>query len=207
VRRALGLLLALAAGPVAAEDYVLPTLFDVVEVASDHALVVRAAPDPAARVVGTLAANARRVEVVALDASGRWGQVNLGEASGWVVMRYLAFRSEVWVPGSLPPSLACHGTEPFWSLRAAEDTLTFATPDTPELTLGLETVLDRGILRDPFRAVIARSRERRLTATIAPGLCSDGMSNRVLGLSATAILEGRGEPYMLTGCCSVAPTP
>lgn len=44
-----------------------------------------------------------------------------------------------------------------------------------------------------------------MTAVMVPMACSDGMSDRSYGLDVTVILEGRGEPQMLTGCCSIAP--
>ena len=99
------------AGPVAAtQEYILPTLFDVTDVADDDVLNIRTRPSAGAEILGSLAPDARGVEVVAHDASGRWAQINTGEHSGWVALRYLAYRTDVWEPGALPEALRCIGT-------------------------------------------------------------------------------------------------
>ncbi len=196
----------LAARPAAAtQEYILPTLFDVADVAADDVLNIRAAPRADAEIIGALAPDARAIEVVAHDRTGRWGQVNTGERSGWVAMRHLAYRTDVWEEGRLPPTLHCLGTEPFWALQAAGEAMDFSTPQTPERRLRLESVLATGVFRDPRRALIATAPDRRLTAVIVPTACSDGMSDRAYGLEASLILEGEGAPEMLTGCCSVSP--
>jgi uncharacterized membrane protein len=43
------------------------------------------------------------------------------------------------------------------------------------------------------------------TATIAPRVCSDGMSDRTFGLETLVILAGEAGPRLLSGCCSIAP--
>ena len=112
---------------------------------------------------------------------------------------------DVWNPGTLPPTLHCLGNEPFWSLQTRGNELVFATPDDPESAMSIEQVVSTGMVRDPRRSVTAQSPTRRMTAVLVPITCSDGMSDRAYGLDVTLILEGRGEPQMLTGCCSVAP--
>ena len=142
--------------------------------------------------------------MVALDATGRWGQVNTGERAGWVAMRYLDAEEGVWQAGSLPAGLACFGTEPFWSLRPGGGQAVFATPDGGEQTFALSAALDTGIDGDPRRALAASGAGGRLTATIAPASCSDGMSDRAYGLEIMLILEEPGDPRLFTGCCSIA---
>lgn len=204
--RAASLALGLAvAGPAAATpEYLLPTLFDVTGVAADDVLNVRAAPDAGAEVVGALAPDATRVEVVAEDPTGAWGRVNVGEGSGWVAMRFLAYRTDVWEAGRLPEGLQCFGTEPFWSMRPEFSRLVVATPDS-EVALEMRAVLGTGVFRDPTRALTAEGAGRRVTLTATPAACSDGMSDRAFGLRATAVVEGGGEPGLLAGCCSIAP--
>jgi uncharacterized membrane protein len=196
------LIAALAAGPAwATPGYVLPTLFDVTGVAAGDVLNIRAAPDANAAIVGAIAPDATGIEVVA-EHSG-WGQVNTGERSGWASLAYLAYRTDVWESGTLPAGLACFGTEPFWSLRPEGAMATFGTPDAADVTLDLAAVLDTGIFRDLRRALVAEAPGRRITATIAPKACSDGMSDRAFGLDATLIVERPDGTRLLTGCCSI----
>ena len=197
-------LVVLAAPTGATQEYILPTLFDVAGVGAGDVLNVRAAPGTGAEIIGGLAADARGVEVVGLDASGRWGQVNVGERAGWVAMRFLAHRTDVWVSGALPAGLACFGTEPFWSLRPDGGTVVFAAPGVPETATPLVATLDTGIFRDPRRALVAEGADGRMTVTIAPAACSDGMSDRAFGLSAMVVREGGDGSVLLTGCCSIS---
>ncbi|MDT8854127.1 SH3 domain-containing protein [Paracoccaceae bacterium Fryx2] len=202
---ALGLVLVVASPAAATQEYILPTLFDVAGVAANDVLNIRAAPDAGAPVIGTLSPRARDIEVVGYDASGRWARINTGERSGWAALRYLAYQVDVWPPGALPPTLHCLGNEPFWSFRPRGGNVVFSTPDAPESVMRIEQVLATGVFRDPRRSVSAQGDSRRMTAVMVPAACSDGMSDRSYGLDVTVILEGGGEPRMLTGCCSIAP--
>jgi len=201
----LGLFLVAAAPAAATQEYILPTLFDVTGVAANDVLNIRAVPDASAGIIGTLSPDARDIEVVGYDETGRWARINTGERSGWAALRYLAYQVDVWTPGTLPPTLHCLGNEPFWSFRPWGDNMVFSTPDAPESLMRIEQVLETGVFRDPRRSVSAQSDSRRMTAVMVPMACSDGMSDRSYGLDVTVILEGRGEPQMLTGCCSIAP--
>lgn len=194
-----------AGSATATQEYVLPTLFDVTGVEAGDVLNIRAAPSTGAEIIGALDHDARDVEVVAHDRTGRWGQVNTAERSGWVALRYLAYRTGVWEGGSLPSTLRCLGTEPFWSLRPKDDAVVFSTPEKPDRTLALETFLATGIFRDPRRALVARDTQGRLTSVMTTAACSDGMSDRAYGLEISVILEDSATAQLLTGCCSIAP--
>lgn len=199
----LGAFLATLAGPaLATREYILPTRFDVVDVAADDVLNVRARPDARAEIIGTLAPDEENVEVVAHDASGRWGLVNVGERSGWVAMRYLDYRVDVWEPGALPDGLQCLGTEPFWSMRPEADRLVLATPETEE-TGTIIAILDTGIFRDPRRVVLAEGEDWQLTASLTAARCSDGMSDRAYGLEAMLVREDEAGASLLAGCCTI----
>ena len=202
---ALGLFLFAASPAAATQEYILPTLFDVTGVAANDVLNIRAAPDASAEIIGTLSPHARNIEVVGYDETGRWAQINTGERSGWAALRYLAYRVDVWTPGTLPPTLHCLGNEPFWSFWSTGDNMVFSTPDAPESVMRIEQVLATGIFRDPRRSVSAQGQNLRMTAVLVPMACSDGMSDRSYGLDVTVILEGRRQPQMLTGCCSISP--
>ena len=193
-------------GPAAAtQEYILPTLFDVAGVGPGDVLNIRATPSAKAEIIGAIPHDATGIEVVAQDPTGRWAQVNIAGRSGWVALRYLEYQVGVWESGELPEGLRCLGTEPFWALEPEGDRVVFSTPDAPDRELSLEAVLGTGIFRDPRRALIARGPERRLTATIVPTACSDGMSDRAYGLETGIVLEGWEEPRLLVGCCSISP--
>ncbi|CAN5800516.1 hypothetical protein BH23PSE1_BH23PSE1_03970 [soil metagenome] len=202
----LAAILVCLAGPApATQEYILPTLFDVIDVAADDVLNIRAEPSARAEIFGALAPDAERIEVVAHDASGRWGQVNTGERAGWVAMRYLAYRTDVWEPGRLPAGLRCLGTEPFWSLSLGNGQATFAAPAEPETTARIAAVLDTGVFRDPRRAVLAEGDGFRMTAALTTEACSDGMSDLAYGLTTMVVVEDAAGPALLAGCCRIAP--
>lgn len=193
---ALPILAALLASPAhATQEYHLPTLFDVADVAMDDVLNIRLQPDAGSPVIGTLPPDAKGVEVV--EERRGWGRVNSGEGSGWVSMRYLTYRVDVWEPGALPEHFRCIGTEPFWSVKAEGGEVVYDTPEGAERQQ-LRAVLDTGIFRYPTRAVLGET----LTLVATPQICSDGMSDRIYGLSATLIRDGE-QPQMLNGCCLI----
>jgi uncharacterized membrane protein len=196
----------IAAWPAAAtQEYILPTLFDVTDVAEGDVLNIREAPSASAAIIGTLAPDARGVEVVGYDTTGQWARINTSERSGWAALRYLAYQVDVWTPETLPGTLQCLGNEPFWSFRPTGDTVVFSTPDAPETVMKIAQVLTTGVFRDPRRSILAQGESSSIIAAIVPMECSDGMSDRAYGLDVTVILEGRVGPKMLTGCCSIAP--
>jgi uncharacterized membrane protein len=198
--------LLIAAAPASATpEYTLPTLFSVTGVAVDDVLNIRAAPSSSAPIIGELSPRARNIEVVGYDASGQWARVNTGETSGWAALRFLAYQTDVWKPGALPPTLHCLGTEPFWSLGRVGGAVMFATPDQPDTEIRIDQVLTTGRYGDPRRTVVGQGVGQELTAVMVPMECSDGMSDRAYGLDVTLILQGGGAPRMLTGCCSIAP--
>ncbi|MDM7255952.1 MAG: SH3 domain-containing protein [Paracoccus sp. (in: a-proteobacteria)] len=195
--RALILSLALLAAPAhATPEYQFPGLFDVTGVAAADVLNLRDRPDARAEIIGSLAPDARNIEVVA-QADG-WARVNLTEASGWVSMRFLSYHPDIW-RDDLPASLGCFGTEPFWSIGQSRTGLLFSTPEA-QRDFGPAKVLRSENSTAPQRAVIAGA----MTLVITPGACSDGMSDRAFGLQALAIMGG-DVPRLLTGCCSVQP--
>lgn len=195
----LAVIFTLLSGPaLATQEYILPTLFDVSGVASTDVLNIRQSPDSGSEIVGTLAPDATNVEVVA-EQKG-WAQVNAGERSGWVSMRFLSYRTDVWDSGKLPEGFSCYGTEPFWGLKPEGDELVLSTPERERDARKIKAILDTGIFRHPMRAVVADD----MTVTASPEWCSDGMSDRAFGLTAHVILHGQS-PRMLSGCCSIQP--
>lgn len=197
IRTALALMLS-ATPALATQEYILPTLFDVTRVAPDDALNIRADPNGSAPIIGTLAPEATRVEVV--EERRGWGRVNMGEGSGWVSMQFMHYRTDVWEENALPAGWQCFGTEPFWTVIPQGDRLVTAMPGLPDDMRPLRAVLSTGVFRDPTRAVTAPG----MTLTSTPQICSDGMSDRLFGLQALVVIDG-DSPTLLRGCCSIQP--
>ena len=57
---------------------------------------------------------------------------------------------------------------------------------------------------DQFGAVWEEA-GRRITATLRREACSDGMSERMFGLSTLVIIQTPDGVQMLSGCCALAP--
>lgn len=183
-----------------AQDDPSPGLYDVARVTTR--LNVRAEPAIEAPVIGWLARDASGIEVVARDAAGAWGRVNLGEGSGWVSLTYLDQRGDaLWSANALPETLICFGTEPFWDLRHEGDRLIGGGVDEADRRdFMIDTVT--GAAGASSRVVVARDRQGTVTLGIAPEECGDGMSDRIYALGAR-LSEGNAPTRI--GCCSIAP--
>jgi uncharacterized membrane protein len=184
-----------------AEDW--PALYDVTGVASDDVLNIRAEPTAAAEIIGTLAYDARDVEVIEADDRQVWGRVNTGEASGWASLAFLV-RRPGQPDGGFPAISACYGTEPFWSLRSVVRSLTFELPDALVLTLAETDRFASTGRRDRF-AVTAEAPDSTFTAVLLKSACTDGMSDRHYGISVEAVLTEAGQRSLWSGCCTLAP--
>ena len=198
MRKLLAVLLTALATGVAADDLplALPQLYDVVDVADDDHLNVRAAPNAGAEIIGTLASDARDIEVTALSRQGNWGQVNVMERAGWVALRYLAPQSD---PAALT-DLSCFGTEPFWNINfGADQTILFSTPEQEQVHQITSPLPIAGIGSETFFGLrfdwIYYTTPS--TALILPGQCNDGMSDRRYALQFIDLTGG------LRGCCSL----
>lgn len=182
----------------------LPALYRVTGVASDDVLNVRAEPNASSEKRGELAYNATGVEVVEMWPDQTWAQVNVGETSGWVSMRYITREEESeWYDLAQP--LSCYGTEPFWNLnipagdgamvlqRMGEDydqafgrTVTSPAFDWPR-TIGFSV---QGPAREGFAVIRAEG-------------CTDGMSDRVMGLTFRMFLSAPSGDESYIGCCTL----
>lgn len=200
IRTMMVCLVALWAGLAQAQS--LPQLHDVAGVAADDVLNIRAEPTASAPIIGTLAPDARGVEVVAVNAAGTWGQVNTGEASGWVNLRYMAARGVHIDHYNLPVGLSCYGTEPFWSVQNIGGALHFDTPDAPARDLDIWQAQDSGIPDDLRRMIQMSGIGGPATAFLYPAACNDGMSDRAFGL-AISLMTAPDAP-LLSGCCTLS---
>lgn len=209
--RILALVLSLLPAPLLAQG-LFPVLFDVTGVAADDVLNVRQAPSGSAALIGTLAPDARGVEVMAANPEGSWGLVNSNESRGWVSMRYLARQpGQSWDAnepfGISPVPLECFGTEPFWSVTLSTgDTIAYASPSeadpTPQLGHFAPLWSAAGPTKRGFTARLDNGDD--LTGVITHEICSDGMSDRAYGLSIDLVRETATARWLMTGCCRLA---
>lgn len=192
-----GLALALLlASPAAADS--LPALYRVTGVAAGDVLNIRAEPSASAAILGSLPRDASGVEVVAEQ--GGWGLVSTGEGAGWVKLSFLARQpGEDWF--ALTQPLRCLGTEPFWSLgvEPAARVAVYSTPEGGDAFTALTTLWPGEAWRQGAAIALPDG-----FATLTGGQCSDGMSDRVFGISISLYRMGEA-PTVLQGCCTLVP--
>ena len=196
MRRLFAVLLALWPLTAVADGF--PALYDVIGVAADDVLNVRAGPGVANPIIATLAPDRRDIEVLRLTADGAWGWVGLPEGNGWAAMRFLV-RQETGI-GVIPRPLRCLGTEPFWFVTLGFAGQNYATPEGSEpLALVSEAVSDGGYL-----AFLADQQGGSWSLTVAKASCGDGMSDRDYGFAAHVFRQRKNGNDFLTGCCMLA---
>jgi len=199
----LALLLALAGTPAMATQDGWPALYDVQGVAANDVLNVRERPDPGAPIIGTLAPDARGVEVIEPNARQTWGRVNVDGQSGWASLAYLARRPGQW-DGAMPESLSCAGTEPFWALEMGPANIRFEPADgtARDFGQGLREPAEGRRDRFSFRAW---ADGESATGIVIRAQCSDGMSNYRYGYSLDLVLSSDPDGLAhYAGCCSLA---
>ncbi len=190
----------------AQEDAVFPAYHRVVGVRADDVLNLRAGPGTSHSVVAVLAPDAAPVVVVSRSDDGRWGLVRIqgdgAYTAGWASLRYLE-RLLGQDSSRLPPALSCSGTEPFWSLELGPRDARYS--DLLNDGVRLERAWDRLALNmRPRQYGLALNGEgAQIRAVITRGLCSDGMSDRVYGFSASVIRDGALGQGIVTGCCAL----
>ena len=177
-----------------------PALHDVIGVAADDVLNIRAEPNAEAKIVGTLAHDAVDVEVIMPSEDFEWGLVATGEGMGWASLDYLVPGPGQW-DGQFPEFTACSGTEPFWSLVREGETVTFDGLDLPGASAPIDfresSLSHRG--RHSFRA-------GDMVGVLSNELCNDGMSDLEYGWELNLImLSGEDDNRHFQGCCSIRP--
>ncbi|KUF10669.1 COG3650 family protein [Pseudoponticoccus marisrubri] len=184
------------AGAVAAQN--LPALYDVTDVASDDILNVRNRPSASSTVIGTLAFDARGVEVV--ETQDNWGRVNVDGVSGWASMRFLSRQPDSDLPHAL--RFDCFGTEPFWSLEVTQgNSAIFSTPEGRSKAFRIGNVTTAS--GRPFpHAVLGTAPGENIALVVGREICSDGMSDNLFGHDGTVVLSGY-DMQVYSGCCSV----
>lgn len=175
-----------------------PALYDVVDVAPDDVLNIRAGQSASSEIIGTLPFNGTGIEVVDVDEDRRWGLVNTAEGSGWVSLRFME-KQPRWA-GSYPPITSCYGTEPFWDLRMDAAGGTFTAMDGPSIPVTMPERLSSANRIDRFSFV-----SRSVTGVVTETRCRDGMSDRTFGISIELLITADGANQHLSGCCSIQP--
>ncbi len=174
--------------------------FDVTDVAADDVLNVRdldAASDiSSAPIVAELAP-----DTAGIAATGRvrmidgrlWRELIVGDRRGWASSAFLSPAGQESY--DLPNSLACHGTEPFWSLRIEDGRLDFDAPDrhaTMEERSRSQPVNDRSV-------TVIETMSDDDAIILFDGACSDGMSDILHPLRIIFLRRGLAP---LSGCCA-----
>lgn len=192
---------ALVAAPITAgaDDFdSLPQLAKVRGLAANDTLNVRENPTAQSADIGDIKQD-QTVEVLELDASGKWARILQNEGNGWVSTRYLAQKSQAMTPSGLPLGLHCSGTEPFWSAKLdADSTVRFDVMGQGAQSHPLDwssPSQNRGGAEYGLSA-------KGLSGILRRAACSDGMSDRDYGWALDLIVEAEGGKTLLGGCCT-----
>lgn len=180
---------------VASDAQTLPMLYDVEGVPSDDFLNVRDGPSVNTDIVEMIGNN-DRVEV--LWTQDGWGFIGLGEVSGWVSMNFL---TEVPQSGNeIPLPLNCYGTEPFWNVSVEESDANYATPEALLRPMSVQDIIPA---TNGFTIRLSEEDPSYTHTLVArANSCSDGMSDRMFGISALMHMQTDEGNYVHQGCCS-----
>lgn len=193
-----------------ADIYPLPALFDVTGVVADDVLNIRLGPGSDFDVIGSFTPSQSGVEVVAVNDQATWAKVALPEGEGWVAFRYL-MRQGGQDGITLPATLSCGGTEPFWGMSFPDNgaggrNINYSDPENSAGVLATLTRFDiaAGAGWGPY-LVEGQSADLETTAIISRHECYDGMSDRPYGFTVFVDMENAaGEAFFLHGCCSLS---
>lgn len=179
----------------------LPALYDISDVPQGDHLNIRSLPNASAATVGKIPYDAERIEVISLSRQGNWALVNHNDTSGWVSFRFLTRTTHEVNTLGLPQTLSCFGTEPFWSLKFSEDqvvlSLPDAQPDSRYIVTSISPTPENMRLHETGARYNWEMNGDSYHASIVPGLCSDGMSDRTYGFHHFSEFLG-------LGCCSLS---
>ncbi|SMX41375.1 COG3650 family protein [Octadecabacter ascidiaceicola] len=177
----------------ASDAQTLPSLYEVEGVPSGEHLNVREGPSVSTDIVEVIS-NTNVVEV--LWTKDGWGQIGAGEISGWVSMNYLTAVPHLESLPILPVS--CYGTEPFWSVTVEQGIALYSTPETPAQPMTVETSAPA---TNGFSFLLSDA-DNTHTLVARANTCSDGMSERLFGISALMHIQTDEGNYVYQGCCT-----
>jgi uncharacterized membrane protein len=191
--------------PTLAFAQTLPALFSVSGIEEDGILNIHAEPSSFSQAVESYAWDARDIEIVALDDSGEWGQININETTAWVPMKNM---EEQFSAGNtlLPRPLVCFGNEPFWTLDLGNNPFAeLGWLDGVTLRFsGLYTISSES--RTGRYMMLAENTGRSLHAFVERKSCNDGMSDRAYGLDMNLLIRDGDKTMYFAGCCSISPS-
>lgn len=189
------------AAPALSETF--PAFFDVSGVETNDMLNVRAKPNISASIVSKLEHNDRRIEVVGQDESGNWGQINVGESTGWVSLQFMS-RLAGQAEDTLPRPLRCIGNEPFWSLDIDQSQIALLSrPSADPIRVTMLEPVTASNRNDRY-AIFGQSDDSVFTFIFHRDQCSDGSSDRAYGVSVDLFLTETSGVNYVTGCCNLA---
>jgi uncharacterized membrane protein len=188
-----------------------PSLYRVVNVAGGDSLNIRAEPTASAEIIGVFAPDQTGIEVTGISPDGKWAQVNGDESSGWASLRFLAKELEFGWP---PPSLTCFGAEPFWSASIIHsrrgNSVVFQDMNAqaqefefPRLKRSANTPGRYSEIAWPQQGGDAS--DYLFTSIFSAQSCSDGMSDRIYGISVDMLVPAHRDWQHYSGCCSILP--
>ena len=163
---------------------------------------VRSNPGAKSEVIASLGPDAAGIEITRTSEDGSWGRLNAGEATGWVSMRYLV-RQDAEAQG-VPQITQCFGTEPFWSLDRGPEVIELKLPGRPGSLLSFSFEQTAAGRLDRHAIGGFDGAGQSFTLVIGQSECSDGMSDRLYGLTADFLRESADGPEMLSGCCTIS---
>ena len=185
--------------PLGAQAQQLPALYQVVGVASDDMLNVRAEPTARSMILDRLMPFEYNIEVVRLSANGKWGLISAGERMGWVSMRYMEHTPNA-APGEVPRPMRCGGNEPFWGLSMYPGGSEFNSPEGGRHDL---TTLGEAAAWQGYAALFEEGPTLNRTLTIERGYCDDGMSELEYGFRAVLFNQAPDGNSLFFGCCTM----
>lgn len=177
----------------------LPAAFQVRDVPQTDVLNVRALPSASSEAVGEIGPFALNIEVIALSADGKWGKVSIPEGNGWVNMRYLEATPPT-DPNAVPRPLSCFGTEPFWNVGLFARGAEYNSPETGAVPM---TVTSEAVAPQGYIVRMEEGPTLNRTLIVTRERCSDGMSDREYGFSASMFLEAPDGNAAYAACCTL----
>lgn len=166
-------------------------------------LVLRAAPDARADALTRFGADWTGIEITEFTPDGAWAATNYGQGRAWIAAERLTRQPDPAAQG-LP--LRCFGMAPFWGLHLpAPFFAEFERPERPELPFQITGTAEATGPGGRARLwTLAGTDRSRASLVMRFEACSDGLTDRGYGLSATFVLtEPTGAVHLMLGCCSL----
>ena len=179
---------------------ILPAIFEVTGLKAGDHLNVRSAPSAKATDIGDLKAGTY-VEVTSIDPNVGWAQIVYGEWTAWAYARFLTPVDTPLLSGTdLPANMNCGGTEPFWDVQisngaVAEFGIMGGVKVVENISYAGKSsnhIMKQSIQTDSWSAFLEKRQ------------CSDGMSDRQMGIAIELLATGENAQFRhLSGCCRI----